>query len=67
MGFVRVMTKNNTMVPVPKWVFRSGSGLTESDFDSGERGDWLVVKRIKGIRVQQIDPSTHLDPPQTMH
>ena len=49
------MTKNNSMVPVPKWVFRSRSGLAEQDVDSGERCDWLIATRIKGIRVQWID------------
>ena len=28
-GFVRIMTKNNSTVLVPKWVFRSTSGLDE--------------------------------------
>ena len=46
---MRIMTKNNSTVPVPKWVFGSGSGLAEQDFDSSERCDWLIVMRIKGI------------------
>ena len=29
MWVVRIMTKNNLMVLVPKWVFRSMSGLAE--------------------------------------
>ena len=28
-GVVRIMTKNNSTVPVPKWVFGSMSGLAE--------------------------------------
>ena len=35
---------------------RIWSGLDESGSDSGERCDWLVLTRIKGILVQRIDP-----------
>ena len=28
-GVVRIVTKNNSMVPVPKWVIRSTGGLAE--------------------------------------
>ena len=48
------MTKNNSTVLVPKWVFGSTGGLVEY-FDSGERCDWSIVMRIKGIQIQWID------------
>ena len=51
-GVVRIMTKNNLMVLVPVWVFGSIVGQLSKKDDSGERCDWLVVMRIKGIQVQ---------------